>query len=619
MQKVFDESRTPFDLGAQLARGGEGVVWKLRSTDEYLTKIYHQRPGLLAAQKQRVLQRFSDELKGCAALPLSLAFSDAALNTHVGIFLRFVGGHEIHELYGSRSRSEHYPNASFKFLVCAAANLAAAFEEFHRRGILVGDVNEKNIKILPDATVRFIDCDSFQVSDGTRVFTSDVGTPIWTPPELHGKDLSGLVRSKNHDLFGLAQMIFLLLFSGRHPFSGIWKNQEDVLPEEAIRRQAYAYAPTSFNMPVQPPRGAPPVGMLPQGLQKGFLEAFLTNGSGSGGRPPASRWREMLHGLNSELSTCQHNPRHVFWRGASSCPWCKVVQETSFDIFPSKDRTPTRINTSGGSGYRVVPTPFAFAVTTPQVLTGLVPSPLPAQPSGFLSSLHRAFSPKGWKHGWLQPQINQLQRALREMEQQLSQLQKDQQVLIGNYRREFVLHSEKLRLIFHELNNPTVFATRARSDFDRERKNNELTDFLRQFYIRGASISQVGPARRTVLLSFGIETAANVTRPNLSRANMPSNAVEGLLSWRRDLEYRFKFDANKPLTRDQRNQIQVNADKAMTGQKEAAAALEVKLNGLNSSTTPRFREIEAKIVQLSRKRDQAKMDISHLSQELLRP
>ena len=39
MQKVFDESRSPFDLGDKLGGGGEGVVWRLSSTNDFVVKI----------------------------------------------------------------------------------------------------------------------------------------------------------------------------------------------------------------------------------------------------------------------------------------------------------------------------------------------------------------------------------------------------------------------------------------------------------------------------------------------------------------------------------------------------------------------------------------------------
>lgn len=60
-----------------------------------------------------------------------------------------------------------------------------------------------------------------EFSHASGVFHCDVGVPLWTPPELQGRDFRGLTRTKNHDRFGLAVLMFQLLFMGRHPFAGV--------------------------------------------------------------------------------------------------------------------------------------------------------------------------------------------------------------------------------------------------------------------------------------------------------------------------------------------------------------------------------------------------------------
>ena len=57
----------------------------------------------------------------------------------------------------------------------------------HGTGVVVGDVNDSNVLVGGDAVVRLIDVDSFQVRDSARVFTCDVGMPIYQPPELYGR------------------------------------------------------------------------------------------------------------------------------------------------------------------------------------------------------------------------------------------------------------------------------------------------------------------------------------------------------------------------------------------------------------------------------------------------
>ncbi len=132
-----------------------------------------------------------------------------------------VDGHkDIHTLYSPRSRKAEFPNADWRFLIRAAANTARAFAAIHETGCVIGDVNHGGVCVSDKATVRLIDCDSFQVTVGTRRFLCEVGVPTFTSPELQGKPFRGVVRSPNHDNFGLAVLVFHLLYMGRHPFAG---------------------------------------------------------------------------------------------------------------------------------------------------------------------------------------------------------------------------------------------------------------------------------------------------------------------------------------------------------------------------------------------------------------
>ena len=83
--------------------------------------------------------------------------------------------------------------------------------------------------------MRLIGCDSFQITAGGRCFTCDVGVPMFTPPELQERSLTGVIRSENHDNFGLAVVIFQVLFMGSHPFAGRRPGGGDMPIEQAIK------------------------------------------------------------------------------------------------------------------------------------------------------------------------------------------------------------------------------------------------------------------------------------------------------------------------------------------------------------------------------------------------
>ena len=98
---------------------------------------------------------------------------------------KVVGFKEIHLLYGPQSRRREFPQADWQYLLHVAMNCAAAFDAVHERGSLVADVNAGNVLVSPaNATIRLIDCDSFQISANGKLLLCEVGVPEYTPPEL---------------------------------------------------------------------------------------------------------------------------------------------------------------------------------------------------------------------------------------------------------------------------------------------------------------------------------------------------------------------------------------------------------------------------------------------------
>ena len=437
---VYDETGRAFRVGQVFAHGGEGVISQLEDNDQLCVKLY--RGPLMTQQKEKfaLLRARALVLAPVAALPVSLAYATSERKVATGVFLPFVHGRAIFELYGSRSRLEHFPRADFRFLVHAAHQLAVVFERLHQAGVIVGDVNEQNIRILPDATVRLVDCDSFQLTDQDRIYPSNVGSLLWTPPELQGRDLTAVARTPNHDGFGLAQLIFLLLFVGRHPFAGIPRDGQQLLPEEAIRIRAFAFAPECLGSPLRPPPGCLSLAALPAEIQHAFLRAFRNGSDESDARPTATEWKTHLDRLLHNLTVCPQHSRHVYWQGISNCPWCGIIRETGVDLFPSA--TPAngfakkkltghnflaRLNQLAIHPFYVQSAPrFEFA-----------PKSLPAPPTGFWFALQRVLMPKRWRYRWLNPMLRKERHALSQAQVAVRRAVRDQSVVIAAYHREF--------------------------------------------------------------------------------------------------------------------------------------------------------------------------------------
>jgi DNA-binding helix-hairpin-helix protein with protein kinase domain len=174
--------------------------------------------------------------------------------------------------------------------------------------------------VANDATVKSIDCDSFQITTGSQRWLCRVGTGDYQPPEMQGlNSYQGIIRTFNHDSFGLAVIIFRLLFAGRHPFSGRYQGQGDAPSiEDAIKTFRYAYSQRR-QTGMHPPASALPIVALPGDIRDMFELAFDPSTT-QGGRPTAKSWMTALQTLGRNVRQCRVNPSHWFYSKATNCP-----------------------------------------------------------------------------------------------------------------------------------------------------------------------------------------------------------------------------------------------------------------------------------------------------------
>jgi DNA-binding helix-hairpin-helix protein with protein kinase domain len=168
-------------LGALLGGGGEGSVLEIPTNRDFLAKIYHseERAKELADKIPAMISLRNDRICKLTVWPVDLLFmADSQLP--IGLLIpRFSGRKDIHDLYSPKSRRADFQRADWRFLIRACAN---AFLVVHDTGCVIGDVNHDGILVAQDATVRLIDCDSFQVINGSRRFLCEVGVETFTPP-----------------------------------------------------------------------------------------------------------------------------------------------------------------------------------------------------------------------------------------------------------------------------------------------------------------------------------------------------------------------------------------------------------------------------------------------------
>ena len=329
--------RISIPLGEELGRGGEGTVFAVEGPQDWAAKIYLSPLDYRKAWKLLVMARAArPSLLKIAAWPLDVLIDDKKGTPHGFIMPRVDAHRHVHELYTPKSRLSSLPEADFRFLVHVAANVARAFAIVHEQGHVVGDVNHGNLLVGTDGTVKFIDCDSFQIGNPPNVYTCDVGVPLFTAPELQGRrTFRGLVRTANHDLFGLAVLLFHFLYMGRHPFAGRYSGPDGMPIEKLIGQYRFAYGPDRHVQGISRPPNSVPLEAMGDNIAKLFRWAFGRAGS-KGGRPSAETWFKALKKLQSGLRACSLANWHYYPAELPACPWCTVELHTGKRLFEGR-------------------------------------------------------------------------------------------------------------------------------------------------------------------------------------------------------------------------------------------------------------------------------------------
>lgn len=332
---LIDTSGRPIKLDRLLGSGGEADVFALPNDPSRVAKVYHphRQPDAEKTEKlTAMIPMANPQLLTVATWPTSLLFHANTRKVAGFVMARLVDYQEIWHLYHPIERPRFFPRAGWTFQVRAAANLAAAFDEVHRAGLVVGDVQLKNAVVSPQALVKLVDCDSFQVRANGEQYLCEVGLAHYIPPELQGKPFRGLVRTVNHDRFGLAVLIFQLLFVGRHPYMGLYSGKGDPSFEQLITEFRFAQGPMAQSWGMAPPPHTPTFADLPPDVGSLFRRAF-ERGSETGTRPQAAEWLPALRQLEQNSVECAADPGHKYWRGSKGCVWCRLATNGGPEYF----------------------------------------------------------------------------------------------------------------------------------------------------------------------------------------------------------------------------------------------------------------------------------------------
>jgi DNA-binding helix-hairpin-helix protein with protein kinase domain len=572
--KVTGKSGT-LALGKELGRGGEGSVYEIVGHPEVAAKLYHKPMGNERAEKIEVMVSMQTEsLKALTAWPLELLRNGGM---PCGFLMPKVSGHkDIHNLYSPRSRKVEFPTADWRFLVRACLNVSKAFAELHAAGCVIGDINHGGIAISEKATVRLIDCDSFQVFSKGRSFLCEMGTPTFTPPELQDtKTFRGVVRTANHDNFGLAVMLFQLLLMGRHPFAGRFLGLGEMSLERAITEFRFAYGANARLGQMEQPIGAPALVSLSPTVVR-LMERAFSREAAMGVRPTAKEWISALGELETQLKRCGTNTSHYYFSGLSYCPWCRVESATGAVLFNFNSVLGTGTGSSSeiaGMWQRI--TAIQPPGPAPALLSKDAVGAIRASDEAIAIGRDKGFRtfgavaviivmigfcvviPTAWML-WIMAGLflanavgtsgGTSSKAIALVNQHRSL---EAQHRSAKERWDADASDAKFSAKIRELEGykkqwsdlPSLRQQRYQQ-LEREREKKQLEHFLDTFTIERASIPGIGSGRKAVLESYSIETAKDVTS-NMKVPGFGPALTGALMEWRRSVARQFRFDANQ--------------------------------------------------------------------------
>ena len=312
----------------QLAAGGEGVVYLLPELPDLVAKIYHSpapgidvKLGLMIQNPPRIPPE--EEGRVAIAWPEDTLLEPSS-NRVVGFLMSRVLGSPIIEYFNPLLRPKTAPHFTYEHLLAAARNLAESVDIFHGQRSVIGDLNESNVLVTESGSIALIDTDSFQVLDrlSGRIYRSPVGKPEYTPAELQGHRFDTVDRNSDHDLFGLAVIIYQLLMEGIHPFLGRYTGSGD--PPQLENRIAAGHFPHSRirSVPFEPSPISPPWDSLHPTLLDEFVQCFDRGHDNPHTRPTAHEWVRTLEDAQAFLTSCGNNAQHRYFRHLPECPWC---------------------------------------------------------------------------------------------------------------------------------------------------------------------------------------------------------------------------------------------------------------------------------------------------------
>lgn len=328
---VMDDRRVTKSLGAELAKGGEGTIFRIKDRPDVLVKIYHR--GVLAdlSRCNRLRRKISDMAAHPAlrdhdrlAWPLTPVYFEGD-NCWCGYAMRLRPGVSLRQLCGNpRNLAMTVPHWHRQHLVRLCLDFLDTIDALSGHRSLPVDFNPSNFLVdTKEIRIGFIDCDGFQFAGTSGMHLSQALLPEMAAPEVMSRPLSEDKPVAGSALrFSVGMVLFYILNLGNSPYRH--RNGHD-----PVRNLIEGNCALGKGADCQFPVGSSYLvwSHLIFDLKNLFIRCFREGHSGPSARPSNAEWREALLKYNH----------------------CLVRRHADASIMPSRPKSPDFRGSSGSS------------------------------------------------------------------------------------------------------------------------------------------------------------------------------------------------------------------------------------------------------------------------------
>jgi len=382
--------------------------------------------------------------------------------------------------------------------------------------------------------------------------------------------------------------------------------------------------------------------MLPDTVDAMFQLAFTERGA-AGGRPTAKQWQTALDGMRNHLKKCSLSTVHVYPDHLSRWPRCPLEQKGVvyfIDLGTTYTATVNGFNlTQVWAQIEAVTAPAP--ITPPNVSSiAVTPTPLPANIPGtgttffiravvvcvalflfvavpgvwFLTLL------VGWAIWGAAGSAGSKERAAESSKRKAAEdsARTAFNSLVQRINKEagpdgFHQKKEEFKKLRDELQGLPERESKEILNLQSTAQERQKQKFLERYFIESADIPGIGPARKAALRSFGIETAADVSRNRVMQIRgFGESITRALTDWKASVERRFVFNPTTAVSESDRNVVRAKFGARRNAIATILVGAPAELQRYRHMAASRASSLKPQLDQAAKHLAQAQSDLSLL-------